>query len=92
LATSSDASLRNGAEAQKLAERAVQLTGGRQAMYLDTLAAAYAEEARFDEAVETAKRGIEIATEAKQTALAEGLAARMQLYEARKPFRDPGPR
>jgi tetratricopeptide (TPR) repeat protein len=92
MATSSDASLRNGAEAQKFAQRAVELTGGRQAMYLDTLAAAYAEEARFTEAVETAKRGLEIAAEAKQTALAEGMAARVQLYEARKPYRDPGPR
>jgi tetratricopeptide (TPR) repeat protein len=88
LAASGDASVRNGPEAVKLAERAVQLSGGREAMYLDTLAAAFAEAGRFEEAVETARRGLEIATRQNQTQLREGLAARMRLYEARKPYRD----
>jgi len=88
LAASSDASVRNGAEAVRLAERAAELSGGREAVYLDTLAAAYAEAGRFEDAVATARRGLEIATRQDQSQLRDGLAARMRLYEARKPYRD----
>jgi tetratricopeptide (TPR) repeat protein len=91
MATSSEAPARNGPEAVKLAEHAVELSGGQEAIYLDTLAAAYAEAGRFDEAVETARRGLEIATHRGQSQLREGLAARLGLYEARKPYRDPSP-
>jgi tetratricopeptide (TPR) repeat protein len=88
LAASSEASTRNGPEAVTLAERAVELSGGREAIYLDTLAAAYAEAGRFDDAIETARRGLELATRQDQPQLREGLAARLRLYEARKPYRD----
>ena len=89
LAASAEPSVRNGPEAVKLGERAVQLSGGQEAMYLDTLAAAYAEAGRFEDAVETARRGLEIATRENQAQLREGLAARLRLYEAGKPYRDP---
>jgi tetratricopeptide (TPR) repeat protein len=89
MAAGTDESARNGPEAVKLAERAVKLSGGQEAAYLDTLAAAYAEAGRFSEAVETARRGLEIATARGQSQLSEGLAARMRLYEAHKPYRDP---
>ena len=56
LATSPEASLRDGARAVELAQRAVRLTGGREPDALDTLAAAYAEAGRFAEAVETAEQ------------------------------------
>ena len=88
LSASAEEGVRNGPEAVKLAERAVQLSGGREAMYLDTLASAYAEAGRFDDAVETARRGLEIATRENQAQMREGLAARIRLYEARKPYRD----
>jgi tetratricopeptide (TPR) repeat protein len=88
LAASPEASVRNGSEAVTLAERAVKLSGGQEALYLDTLAAAYAEAGRFADAVETARRGLEIATRKDQPQLREGLAARLRLYEARKPYRD----
>jgi tetratricopeptide (TPR) repeat protein len=88
LAASPDASARNGAEAVALAERAVKLSGGHEAIYLDTLAAAYAEVGRFADAVATARRGLEIATSRDQSQLREGLAARLGLYEERKPYRD----
>ena len=92
LAAGSEAPARNGAEAVKLAERAVELSGGQEATYLDTLAAAYAEAGRFPDAIETARRGLEIATRQNQPQLREGLAARMRLYEARTPYRDAPPR
>jgi tetratricopeptide (TPR) repeat protein len=88
LAASPDASARNGAEAVALAERAVKLSGGHEAIYLDTLAAAYAEVGRFADAVATARRGLEIATSRDQSQLREGLAARLGLYQERKPYRD----
>ena len=88
LAACPEASMRNGPEAVTLAERAVELSGGREAIYLDTLAAAYAEAGRFADAIETARRGLGIATRQDQSQLRDGLAARLRLYEAGKPYRD----
>jgi tetratricopeptide (TPR) repeat protein len=84
LATSTEASIRNGAEAVELAERALRLSGGRDAATLDTLAAAYAEAGRFPEAAQTARRALSIASRP----LADGLKARLALYETGRPFRD----
>jgi Flp pilus assembly protein TadD len=39
--------MRNGTEALALAVRAMELSGGKDAVILDTLAAAYAESGRF---------------------------------------------
>ena len=47
LAANSDATLRNGAEAVALAERACKLTDYKEALLVGTLAAAYAEAGRF---------------------------------------------
>jgi tetratricopeptide (TPR) repeat protein len=88
LATCPQASVRNGAEAVGLAERALQMSGGREPVVLDTLAAAYAEVGRFPEAVETARRAQALATQQSKQPLAEKLAARIALYEARVPFHD----
>jgi tetratricopeptide (TPR) repeat protein len=87
LATSSQASLRNGAEAVQFAERAARLAGDQEAALLDTLAAAYAEAGRFPEAVETARRALDLAIGHGDQRLAEGLRARIALYEARTPVR-----
>ena len=84
LATSSQASLRNGHEALAFAVRAAELSGTRDAAVLDTLAAAYAETGRFTDAVLTAKRALALA-DAK---LAESLKRRMAGYEAGTAFRD----
>jgi len=83
LATSPDASVRNGAEALVLAERAAGLTGGREPTILETLAAAYAEVGRFAQAVETARRALSLATRDDEQPLAAGLRAKIALYEAR---------
>ncbi len=63
-ATCPDASFRNEAEAVKVALLALELTRGRDANILDTLAAAYAEAGRFPEAVQTVQGpGVGHATE-----------------------------
>ena len=82
LATSSEASVRDGAAAVPLALQAVKLTGGRQAAMLDTLAAAHAETGQFAEAVRIAEQALALASSQKNTALADGLRARIKLYQS----------
>jgi tetratricopeptide (TPR) repeat protein len=88
LATSPNASDRDGAEAVRLAERAVQLSGSRNLEYLYTLGTAYAEAGRFSDAIEVTRRAIDLAAKQNQTAYVEDLQARVRLYEARHPYRD----
>jgi tetratricopeptide (TPR) repeat protein len=88
LAASPEASDRNGSEAVKLAEQAVQVSGGRNPLYLDTLAAAYAEAGRFPEAVATARKALDLAAQQHRQGFVEVLNTRIKLYEAQRPFRD----
>ena len=84
LATHADAALRNGEEALRLALRAVELTGGRQAPALDPLAAAYAPLGRFAEAVTTAEKAIAAATSEPDR---EKYTSRRDLFRSRTPLR-----
>ena len=88
MATSREPSARNGAEAVKLAERAVQVSGGQQPGILATLAASYAEAGQFPKAVETAHLALNLAAQQNNRQLAGGLNAMIARYEARTPFRD----
>jgi len=91
LATDNDPKLRNGAEAVRLAERAVALTARRDANYLDTLAAAYAETDRFAEAVETSRVAIERARSSGQEELAKEFERRLEVYGQGRPWRERAP-
>jgi tetratricopeptide (TPR) repeat protein len=82
LATASDPAVRNGARAVLLAERANRLSGGNDPIILHTLAAAYAENQQFSEAVEVAQRALEIAETNGITSLAESLRSKLALYQA----------
>jgi tetratricopeptide (TPR) repeat protein len=88
LAASSEASVRDGAKAVELAGRAVQLSGGREPAAMGTLAAAYAEAGRFPEALQTARKAVELATGQGKHPLAESIKAKIPLYEARAAFRE----
>ncbi len=88
LATSPNASIRNGGEAVELARRAVQLSEGREPAILGTLAAAQAEAGRFPEAVQTARKALELAAGRNKQSLARSVEAQIRLYEAGTPFRD----
>jgi tetratricopeptide (TPR) repeat protein len=90
MATSREASVRNGVEAIELAERAVQVSGGQQAQVLATLAASYAEAGRFPKAVETAHQALDLATQQNNRQLAGGLNDMLVRYQAGTPFRDAG--
>ena len=61
LATSSDASLRHGPAAVRVAERAARLTSAKNPELLDTLAAAYAETGRFGDAIRVAEEALALA-------------------------------
>jgi tetratricopeptide (TPR) repeat protein len=82
LATSQNALLRNGVRAIELSERANQLTGGSNPVFLGTLAAAYAEARRYPEAVETISRAIEQAGVQGNFALVSDFESQLRLYKA----------
>ena len=63
LATSEEVGLRDGAQAVKYAERACELTHYQNTLMVGTLAAAYAEAGRFDDAIATAQRACDLASE-----------------------------
>ena len=90
LATCPEASVRNGARAVELAERAVWLSGGSDPIFVGTLAAAYAEAGRFPEAIVTAQHAQQLAAAQNKTRLVDALQAQIGLYQAGAPFREAG--
>jgi tetratricopeptide (TPR) repeat protein len=86
LATGSDSALRNGDQAIQLAERACALTDYQAPLYIGTLAAAYAEAGRYDEAVRAAGKAEELAKASGATELAEKNKKLGQLYRERCPY------
>jgi len=87
LATSRDASLRNGSKAVELAKQADRLIGGTNALVLRTLAAAYAENDEFAEATRTARSAMQFARMHGENALAADLNQQIALYELGMPYR-----
>jgi tetratricopeptide (TPR) repeat protein len=88
LATCPHAQVRDGAEALRLAGRAVRLSSGRDPAVLDTLAAAYAELGRFPEALEAARQAASLAAQQRNQAVADAVRDRIVLYERQIPFRE----
>jgi len=86
LATSSDASIRDGSRAVELAKEAVRLSHGKDPNYLRTLAAACAESGRFAEAEETAQRAFRAAELLENRALVSALRDEIALYELGLPY------
>jgi cytochrome c-type biogenesis protein CcmH/NrfG len=86
LATAPDAALRNGAEAVSYAEKASAQTGQTNIATLATLAAAYAEAGRFDEAVTTAEKTCKLAAQSSNPALLQHNMELLERYRRRQPF------
>lgn len=84
-AMSDSAELRDGPQAQKLAERACALTGYRHPQALDALAAAYAECGRFQDALKTASLARQYALAGGHDGLANAIQERIELYTESKP-------
>ncbi len=91
LATSADATLRNGGEAVQLAERANRLTGAKQPVLLGTLAAAYAEAGRYADAVATAEKTVQLAHVTGNDQFAAINRQLLEVYRAGKPWHEPAP-
>lgn len=91
LATWPEASVRNGAQAVTLAQRANELSGARNLPVLRTLAAAYAEAGQFAEAISTARQAAQLADAQTNAVLAGELRSQLQYYQAGSPFRDSVP-
>jgi serine/threonine protein kinase len=87
LATSADPKLRDGSNAVTFAEKAVAATQRKNASYLDTLAAAYAETGQFAKAISIQQESIALSQNEDEK---KGLASRIQLYARNLPFRDSG--
>jgi Flp pilus assembly protein TadD len=86
LATASQAEIRDGAEAVRLAERACQITERKKAFFLGTLAAAYAEAGRFDDAVETAQEAHDLALATGDQDTAAANRKLLETYRAGRAF------
>ena len=87
LATDNEVTLGAAEEAIELAERATALTNRQSAMVLDALAASYAAAGRFQEAVKTQQRAVELAEVAGASGTVSELRRRLALYQRGRPFR-----
>src|SRR5665213_453308 len=88
LTTCPDAHVRNGAQAVKYAERACELTHYDLARAVGTLAAAYAEAGRFDDAISTAQKACVLAEQSGEQDLLQKNQELLKLYRARQPFHE----
>ena len=86
LATCPEASLRNGDEAVRLAQRANELAGGKNPVVLRTLAAAFAEAGRFDDARRSAQKAVELVRAKGRQDLAGQINVELKRYEAGLPL------
>jgi tetratricopeptide (TPR) repeat protein len=77
----------NPVRAVALAEQTCKITGNRAATCLDTLAAAYAAAGRFNNAIVTAQKAIDLARSGKQPQLIDEIEARLRLYRSGQAYR-----
>jgi tetratricopeptide (TPR) repeat protein len=88
LATCPQASLRDGRKAVELAQRANELSGGKNPIYLHTLAAALAESGRFGDAIQNVQKAIDLAQAAGQKPVVALLNDDLAHYQAGRPLHD----
>jgi tetratricopeptide (TPR) repeat protein len=88
LATHTPAESGDPVRALTMAQDLCRHTGNRVALYLDTLAVAYAANDRFDNAIATAQHAVELARSAEETQLASQIEARLELYRAGRAYHE----
>lgn len=88
LATAPDDGTRDGARALAFAQRAVALTGRRDADSLDSLGAALAERGDFQAAAATAHEGARVAAASGNAEMAKALEYRASLYARGERYRE----
>ena len=87
LSTAPQPEARNGAEAVRLAERALAIDGGKDARVYGSLAAAYAEVGRFSDAVATAQKGHALALANRQPEVVQAIEMGLERYRRQLPSR-----
>lgn len=85
MATCPELKFRNSKLAIEAAEKAIELDGGEDSRTLDVLAAAQANMGEFEKAQVTIQKAIQLAPQELQAPL----QARMRLYAAKQPYREP---
>jgi len=88
LATCSDGGIRDGKRAVQLAEHACKSTQSKVTVFLGTLAAAYAEAGRFDEAIATAQKACANASAKRETQLLQSNQNLLALYQQHQPYHE----
>jgi tetratricopeptide (TPR) repeat protein len=88
LASDENSQVRNGNTAYMLASKANALTDGVQPAMLDTLAMAYAELGRFDDAQQAVQDAITIAGKYNFKDDVAAMSERLQLYKNNQPYRE----
>ena len=86
LATCPDSIYRDGKRAIELAGKALELK--KSASYFDTLAAAYAEDNRFKDAIRTQKKAMELLKKEEKMEKPEEFKERLESYKSGKPWRE----
>jgi hypothetical protein len=79
-------------KALEAARQVCQATEFRQPQFLDSLAAIYAENRRFREAADTARKAIDLARASGEEPLLNQLTERLKLYERHQSLRQAGAR
>jgi Flp pilus assembly protein TadD len=88
LASCPEARFRDGAQAVKFGERACGLTHYQKNIYVGTLAAAYAEAGRFDDAIATAQKACALASESGDPDLLKKNRDLLALYLKHQPYHE----
>jgi len=88
LATSPNDAVRDGTEAVRFAEIARSLSGNDHPLILDTVAAAYAEMGRFEEAADVERKALERANGMGDRSLVKEMQYRLQLFMTSHPYRE----
>ncbi len=83
-----DPQLRNGQYAVRLATRACEITDYKTNYCVGTLAVAYAEDTRFDDAIATAQRACSLVSAAGQPELLKQYQALLELFRSHQPYHE----
>ena len=85
LATCPDGSVRDGVGAIRIGTKACELTRWKDSEVIDTLAAAYAETGKFDQAVKLQQQALQLRSVPAEDR--PGMQERLASYQKRKPYR-----
>ena len=88
LAASSQAELRDGQRAVELARHACELTKFQKTIFIGTLAAAYAEAGKFNDAIATAQRACDLAAKNGEANLLQRNQELLEQYQRHQTARE----